>query len=913
MTFDGVDTYQGTKLANEVLSSRSQKTLVDARSERLALLDAHIERRWQALSEQGRRRLAAIAVSTGTAVRPEDHVFLLGTLSLIAEVEGTLDEEREFCETYLSVPWVCAAVADYDRERCRPRASGDLERREQVRLAVARHRQAARQERADKESRKSARQRERMERTIVQRALAVDGEGITLDDGRHVYRYMAVSRSDGQVVAEIDRPEGIGTREAIAFLTGLPRVDEDGVPMLGVFGYGLGYDTAKWLEKLKNKALYDLFHDDESKPVVKVGSVRLSLMGKCLELTDGKAPEGQKRTKVWDILKGFQSTFVNALRDWKVGTPEEWARIEAMKKQRGVFDEAGWPEVQHYCRDECRLLAQLVETYVRAHVEAGIDLNGKFHGAGSTSDAFLMMMGALEKRCTREYRSKALDGYYQMRSAFSRAFFGGRAEVSRIGRVRGPIWTADIASAYPHVLFSLPCVRHGRWRHVRNKKGLDRALARARMAVVRHRVKGSAALTTEGDGSGAPVAFERRPLGAPRFVTRARSRRGVDPQEPQKEDVRSELERSVVEREGLTGIEGAVADLSWGPLPYRTGRSSIVFPANHVGGWAWLPEFEAARSRYPGVEAMEAWVLKSECQCERPYRALGDYYVTRLGWGKEGRGKVIKLASNGCYGKFAQVIGKSPKYACRAVAGHITGSTRGRLYAAMRSARDGWAVVYAATDGLIATEPLAPPNPPENETTVPTARHNERNPTEAAKGWLGQWEVEQMMVTSRGKKTDTPEQEIFIVQPGFWFSTASRGRAKTRGTPLEVIDEFRPEILRQWDEAPTRKPRGLPQQSMFHGVKTSIHPPTLKDDHYRRDALYGRWSKRDRRINYVVNPKRSALEDAGDGSYRLKTWWMADSNPESAEYKKDPIFQQEQDSNDEQPDYVESLGGAVGD
>lgn len=890
MTFDGQSYWQGP---SEFHGTTFADVEAGRQARSLALLDAHIERMWMKLPEQSKRRLGCIAISTLVGVDADRHAELIGAFGLIAEDEGVLEEEAEFAETYLSTSWVCQAVAEYERIVATPGKEKLSRRREQTRLAVARYRE--RQRKADdKKNRKTVDASElRMEGVRRQKAIAVDGEGVSLPDGSHLYRYLAASTSDGTVLGELFDEDGIKTGAAINFFAELPKYDDEGVPYLGIFGYGFGYDLTKILERLKNKSIYDLFHSDDLKPKAVVGSCSLMLIGKCLELMDKSAAKGEKKTKIWDILKGFQSTFVKALKDWGVGTKAEWDRIEAMKKKRGTFAEESWEEVTGYCKDECRLLAQLVETYIRAHIDAGIDLRGKYHGAGSTSDAFLMLMNALDKRCTREVRALDLDAFSQTKSAFSRAFFGGRAEISTIGYVRAPAWTSDIASAYPHVLFDLPCVRHGKWRKV-SGRGLKRALKTAKVAVVHFRI---------------PMLDDRMAGSDVDRPELARLSEQVKPkrkkkQEPEEEPV-AEIDRSIHERALMTGIFADASNVPWGPLPYRTDKGSIVFPASHPGGWAWLPEFQAAERLYPGVEAMEAWVLRGACQCDRPYQAIGQYYLLRIEWGKEGRGKVLKLGYNGCYGKFAQVIGKNPKYACRVVAGHITGTTRGRLFEGIMSAKDPWSVRYAATDGLISTEHLNPPNPPEND----TAKHTKK--------WLGSWEVDEVLWEDK-ETGEKHREDLFVVQPGFYFSLVKKGRAKTRGTPLDVIYSFRDQILEQWEKQPTRKPKGLPKQPTFHGCKSSIRPPTEQEKAkgkaaYKRDPLYGRWTETDRRVNYVVNPKRSSLIDQGDRSYRLRTWWMRPEQPESHEYKKDPSFAGLDAINDDQPDYVEPLARGVGD
>lgn len=854
-------------------------------------IEGHIARLWDSLPEQSQRRLGVLAVSTLEGVGVEEHADLCGALGLIAEAEGTLDVEREFAETYLGTEWVCRAVAELEHGRQRASTREQTpERREQTRAAVARHRASKKVEASKKEQKKRQRKLERLGAVAARRAIAIDGEGMSLPDGSHVYRYLAAVRSDGKVLGELYDRDGIVTLDALDFIAGLPKVDEDGEPYLGIFGYGLGYDQAKWLEGLRNRKLYRLYHDgldasereqsalapaDEplvAEPIV-AGPYRLKLIGKCFEMTNKRMPKGLKQTRVWDILKGFQSTFVKAIKDWKVGTAEEWERIEAMKKKRGQFARESLESVKRYCKDECRLLAQLVETYVRAHIDAGIDLQGKYHGAGSTSDAFLMLMSALDKRCTREVEAEDLEAYTKARSAYSRAFFGGRAEVSMLGIVTGPVWTADIASAYPHALFELPCVRHGKWRHVKGP-GVGRAVEGASVMCVHYEM----------------------PLDEAHYRPHDRPR-DLRPTPGKRKDVESlpELKKTVGDRSSRTGIEGSdVSTLPWGPLPYRTALGSIVFPASHPGGWAWAPEYAAAKRHFSTLRALEGWSLRSECRCDYPYRAIGEFYLQRLEWGRGGanRGKPLKLGMNGCYGKFAQVVGKNPKYACRVVAGHITATTRARLTDAIMTQPDPWSILYAATDGLIATAPMAPPDPPENETGE-GARREDKLP-------LGFWEVIRH------------DESLFLVQPGFYFSLEPKGKARTRGTPLEVIDEYRQLIIDQWKTSPTKKPTGLPQQDTFHGVKTAILRPTKATGAYRRKKTYGRWTKEERKINYVVSPKRSDLEAHGPHAYRLLTWTIPPSFAESAEYAKDPTFAELDAAKEDQPDFVEPLVRGVG-
>lgn len=223
--------------------------------------------------------------------------------------------------------------------------------------------------------------------------------------------------------------------------------------------------------------------------------------------------------------------------------------------------------------------------------------------------------------------------------------------------------------------------------------------------------------------------------------------------------------------------------------------------------------------------------------------------------------------------------------------------------------------VYVATDGIVTDRPIHPPDPPINETKPGAERKG--------KVMLGGWEH------------DEHDDEYFLVQPGWYFSTdlskpttgdvtrKDRAKAKTRGMPLDVLE--RDKIMDQWRRAPLEPPRGLPKRSVFRGVKQSILPPTKERRTYARKASYGRWEEEERELKYVVNPKRShpmrlAGGEVGRGldlqtckpAYLLLTWAIAMDQPISAEYKKDPGHGEARQFIDDQPDFVEVAGTNVG-
>lgn len=801
-------------------------------AERGLVLDDHIAHLWNRLPRQSRARLKTLAISAGVS-KSHPHRELVGALELIAREEGAPEAEFDFARTYLGSAIVCERIA----------------------AAAGSRKPEARSSEASSFQLPASRSQRGIERARGAPVIALDGEGITLEDGSHVYRYMAAADNHGRVLAHIDRPNGISTLEALRFISRLPKHDESGARYAGVFGYGLGYDRTKWLERLTNESLWKLTHDPDAK--VKYHQFILSYMGTCLTVVDCERREGERQTLVWDIIKAFQCKFVDALKRWKIGNPEVLAFLTNMKNARGNFADDGWKEVTEYCRMECKLLAELVYTYLQAHVDADIDLRGQYHGAGSTGGAFLREVGAEEKLCKKEPLAT---------EAYASAFFGGRAEISRLGTVQGPFHVYDIASAYPDALYRLPCMTHGRWRLIQGENQIIRALKRTKFACIRYEIDSDRDLVSK--------------LAA-KF---ADSRRGVW-------GGRSSLwEFDVLAAIKMKIGESVPGFSAWGPLPYRTKKGSIVFADSGPGGWIWSVEYDIARKHYPGVKAVEAWTFgtTSPCKCGAPFARIGEWFQQRVKWGAEGRGLVIKLGLNSMYGKTAQTIGKNPKYACRVIAGLITATTRARIIEAIAHAEDRWDVVYVATDGIISLSPI--PQLAACETST------------GAKGTLGQWEH------------STLGGSIHMIQPGFYFSLTDDKKVKTRGTPAAAILERRQAIIDEWERAPMTDPKGLPQRSSFRGIKSSILPPTTTRDTYERKADYGRWVKEEHRTAYVWYPKRSmVLQD-----FKMATWRLDPSIGPSLPYgmvKSDEVEKLEAEDavNADQPDWRDGGTAVEGD
>lgn len=359
------------------------------------------------------------------------------------------------------------------------------------------------------------------------------------------------------------------------------------------------------------------------------------------------AVKGSSRT-IYETFGFFQTSFLKTLKAWNVGTVDERAEIEANKAERGAV--AIDQRQRDYCAMECRFLAEIMEQFRAVCLDPQVNIKPRtWNGAGKLSSALhdahdTITAGALQFRINIMTKGRD-EEFLKMASA---AYYGGRFEVMRTGAIPGPIYEADIHSAYPAAMRSLPCLDHGEWL-VAYPEELAR-LDPARETFV------------------APLYFDHVP--APAYDLENLSRH--------------------MPRQNVCGL----------PVRQKSGR--LFWPIKG-GGVYWSCEIAAAQRlgaqvRYAGP----GWVYRKNCDCAA-FPWVEGLYEARKVLGADMRGYPIKLGINGLYGKLAQRIG-NPKYANLPWAGLITALTRAALCHA--AALDPESVVMFATDGIFTTRPL---------------------------------------------------------------------------------------------------------------------------------------------------------------------------------------------------------------
>jgi hypothetical protein len=272
---------------------------------------------------------------------------------------------------------------------------------------------------------------------------------------------------------------------------------------------------------------------------------------------------------------------------------------------------------------------------------------------------------------------------------------------------------------------------------------------------------------------------------------------------------------------------------AWGPLPVRSKDGTIAFPLSAKGGWCWKKEFLTAQRTYPNVEATEAWIYETECDC-KPFADIPQYYRERIRLGKDAEGLVIKLGLNSIYGKLAQSKGLNPPYQSWVWAGSITSGCRAQLLDAYTRTASGWNTLMLATDGVWTTERLGLPLP------LATGTNDLSKP-------LGGWEEK---VFDRG---------VFCVRPGIYFplepTEEEIEKVRARGLGRRLLYEQWEKIVDAWEHK--KKSVKLTGVQRFIGAKTGFS--FGKKSGLRRSRNLGEWIDHPIEVSFNPKPKRARI------------------------------------------------------
>lgn len=279
--------------------------------------------------------------------------------------------------------------------------------------------------------------------------IAWDGEGWNNDDGEH--QYMLLQCSTGARI----HSERLASIECLELILKEAGENRGSIHV----GYGFGYDTAWILADMPRELQLQLKDNEEvfwavqqTKSTHRNNYTFRYLPHKWLEITGFDWHSWRNvHVKIYDVMTFFQSTFINALKSRDIPVPEA---ITSGKAGRSDFKYSDIEEVSEYCQQELEKTVELMNVLRGEFDEAGIWVT-QFHGPGAVASSVFKSNKIREHM--GEYPSLEIE------QTASKAYFGGHFEQFKAGHYDGPVWLADINSAYPYWISQLPSFKNAWW------------------------------------------------------------------------------------------------------------------------------------------------------------------------------------------------------------------------------------------------------------------------------------------------------------------------------------------------------------------------------------------------------------------------------------------------------------------
>jgi len=279
-----------------------------------------------------------------------------------------------------------------------------------------------------------------LRRWVQKQNYALLGAILQVEDG-YEYRY----------IESPDHVSQLRTKKCLDFILSIPSSHI-------IIGFALTYDVEMWLRELKGtppkstpdkKSQMEWLYRTQS---VWWHGYRIHYIPKkifSVAKYDGKKKVASRT--IYDAHGFFQSDFKSAIRDWKVGTEDEWKFIDRMKAGRPDFGPIT-EETKAYNRMEGIHGIQMFAKVRAEYTKLGLSVPRPV-GAGAIASAIFRKHHILDY-----FPESQLLPTDVMLSGF----IGGRFDITRVGFI-GDIFESDINSAYPYIARQLPCLRHGRY------------------------------------------------------------------------------------------------------------------------------------------------------------------------------------------------------------------------------------------------------------------------------------------------------------------------------------------------------------------------------------------------------------------------------------------------------------------
>lgn len=287
--------------------------------------------------------------------------------------------------------------------------------------------------------------------------IAWDGEGMNLRGPNRPQNYVLFGASTGDSISS----RQLKTFEILDLILDVGRRNPAGIHV----GFAFNYDTNMIVQSLSSTALTMLHRDGWINLNRKNGSrYRIAVRaGKSFQVTRFEPewnPETNKNARctvtIFDIFTFFGVSFVKTAEAMLGKDIEGMDIVREGKAARKDFQYEDIGYVRKYWDAEIELVRLVAEELRRRLYGAGLRIR-EWHGPGALASY------ANKEHGTKEHMDITSD---EIRRAARYAYAGGRFELYKVGRVRGPVYGLDINSAYPFAIAQLPSLQGGYWQYV---------------------------------------------------------------------------------------------------------------------------------------------------------------------------------------------------------------------------------------------------------------------------------------------------------------------------------------------------------------------------------------------------------------------------------------------------------------
>lgn len=294
--------------------------------------------------------------------------------------------------------------------------------------------------------------------------VAWDGEGVKGDDDYHPYSLFGSSLG-GRV-----KGYNLSTLECFTLMMDTERSCPEAIH----FGFAFGYDVNMIIKDFPMPQLIML----KKRTATRWNNFSVEYIPrKWISVGYGKG-RGRTYLRIFDVFSFFGKGLGPTLRQYKIGSESELERIERGKGERPNFTYDDIPtSIEPYWETELSLMVRLMDQFRDILYGAGLYINS-WHGPGAIA-AYLLRKHNVQNLMDRGISAEILE-------AARYAYFGGRFEPFSAGFYEGPIYSADINSAYPYSHSRLPSLQDGKWLHELGRPGLNPRDTRLGMYRIRY-------------------------------------------------------------------------------------------------------------------------------------------------------------------------------------------------------------------------------------------------------------------------------------------------------------------------------------------------------------------------------------------------------------------------------------------